>query len=75
MKIFVKKIHLSKVLERIEVDGFSQNNISDLDKYHSNAKAHVLGVTGPPGAGKSSLIDKLITSIREKKKIRGGNCH
>ena len=52
MKIFEKKIHLSKVLEKVEVDGFSQNNISDLDKYHSNAKAHVLGVTGPPGAGK-----------------------
>jgi LAO/AO transport system kinase len=62
---------LSKVLERIEVDGFSQNNISDLDKYHSNAKAHVLGVTGPPGAGKSSLIDKLITAIRKKKKSVG----
>ena len=71
MKIFEKKIHLSKVLERIEVDGFSQNNISDLDKYHSNAKAHVLGVTGPPGAGKSSLIDKLITAIRKKKKSVG----
>ena len=71
MKIFEKKIHLSKVLEKVEVDGFSQNNISDLDKYHSNAKAHVLGVTGPPGAGKSSLIDKLITSIRKKKKTVG----
>ena len=71
MKIFEKKIHLSKVLEKIEVDGFSQNNINDLDKYHSNAKAHVLGVTGPPGAGKSSLIDKLITSIRKKKKTVG----
>ena len=71
MKIFEKKIHLSKVLEKVEVDGFSQNNISDLDKYHSNAKAHVLGVTGPPGAGKSSLIDKLITSIRKKKKSVG----
>jgi len=62
---------LSKVLEKIEVDGFSQNNINDLDKYHSNPKAHVLGVTGPPGAGKSSLIDKLITSIRKKKKTVG----
>ncbi len=71
MKIFEKKIHLSKVLEKIEVDGFSQNNINDLDKYHSNPKAHVLGVTGPPGAGKSSLIDKLITSIRKKKKTVG----
>ena len=67
MKIFKKKIHLSKILETIEVDGFSQNNISNLDEYHSNAKAHVLGVTGPPGSGKSSLIDKLITSIRKKK--------
>ncbi len=71
MRIFEKKIYLSKVLEKIEVEGFSQKNVKDLDRYHSNSKAHVLGVTGPPGAGKSSLIDKLITTIRKKKKTVG----
>ncbi|TCP69471.1 methylmalonyl Co-A mutase-associated GTPase MeaB [Baia soyae] len=29
-------------------------------------KAYVIGITGPPGAGKSTLIDCLITTLREK---------
>jgi LAO/AO transport system kinase len=28
--------------------------------------AHVIGITGPPGSGKSTLIDKLIGSYRER---------
>src|SRR5262244_3190769 len=27
-------------------------------------RAHVLGVTGPPGAGKSTLVDRLTTRLR-----------
>ena len=66
-----KKIELSKMLEKIEVDGKSPENIKLLDKFHSKPKSHVLGITGPPGVGKSSLIDKLISIIREKKKTVG----
>ena len=63
-----KKIELSNILEKIEVDGDSLENIKLLDKFHSKPRSHVLGITGPPGAGKSSLIDKLITIIRKKNK-------
>ena len=66
-----KKILLSKTLEDIEVNRDSSKVISMLDKYHANARSHVLGITGPPGAGKSSLIDKLIFKIRQKKKTVG----
>ncbi len=34
-------------------------------------KAHIIGITGPPGAGKSTLADALIGSFREKNKTVG----
>jgi LAO/AO transport system kinase len=34
-------------------------------------KAHVVGITGSPGAGKSTLVDALITSYRKKEKTVG----
>ena len=66
-----KKIELSNILEKIEIDGNSLENIKLLDNFHSKPRSHVLGITGPPGAGKSSLIDKLITIFRKKKKTVG----
>jgi LAO/AO transport system kinase len=38
---------------------------------HSKPKAHVIGITGSPGVGKSSLIDKLIQYIRKNNKSVG----
>jgi LAO/AO transport system kinase len=34
-------------------------------------KAHLVGVTGPPGSGKSSLVDALVALIRERHKTVG----
>lgn len=39
--------------------------------YPHTGKAKLLGVTGPAGAGKSSLISELITAFRKKKKSLG----
>lgn len=36
--------------------------------YPHTGRAHVIGVTGPPGAGKSTLTDKLIEAFRAKGK-------
>ncbi len=34
--------------------------------YRHSGRAYVLGVTGPPGAGKSSLVDGLVRLLREQ---------
>jgi LAO/AO transport system kinase len=34
-------------------------------------RAHVIGITGAPGAGKSTLVDALISSFRKKEKTVG----
>ena len=67
-KNFKKKIELSNLLEQIETNFDSKEIISKLDKLHSESKAHVIGITGSPGVGKSSLIDKLVKHIRKKNK-------
>ncbi len=66
-----KKIQLSKLLEKVETDFESPEIINQLDTMHLKSKAHVIGITGAPGVGKSSLIDKLIRLIRKKKKSVG----
>lgn len=70
-KSLKKKIFLSNLLEQVEINRDTKKIISQLDDLHSNAKSHVIGITGPPGAGKSSLVDKLISEIRKNKKSVG----
>jgi LAO/AO transport system kinase len=34
--------------------------------YQHSGKAHIIGVTGSPGVGKSTLVDALITECRKE---------
>lgn len=52
-----------------DIDDGMPEAVAELKElYPHTGKAHVIGVTGPPGAGKSTLTDKLIETFRGKGK-------
>ena len=38
------------------------------DLYPETGKAYAIGITGPPGVGKSSLISALVRHVREEER-------
>jgi len=56
---------LSRVISLVENESSEVPEIMKLIAPHSG-KAHCIGVTGPPGVGKSTLVDKLIVLMRKQ---------
>lgn len=61
---------LSKLITIVENGGKESDRV--MDAIHSKVGySYRIGITGPPGAGKSSIIDCLIEKLREKGKRVG----
>ncbi|WP_421983548.1 ArgK/MeaB family GTPase [Roseibium sp.] len=59
---------LARVLTRLETEAHDRETAAFLDRLCQDAKGAVLGLTGPPGVGKSSLTDALIKAYRAEGK-------
>jgi LAO/AO transport system kinase len=68
-----KRRELARLISLIEnEDGDASEALSQL--YKHTGKAHIIGVTGPPGSGKSSLVTKLTAEFRNRKNTIGIVC-
>jgi LAO/AO transport system kinase len=62
---------LAAALVDLERDGDSAGALALLDEAWRSSKAHVVGITGPPGVGKSSLCAALVAAWRRDGKSVG----
>lgn len=61
---------LAKAISLVEDDPIAAGNIIK-EIYSRTGAAFVIGVTGPPGTGKSTLVNDLIKAYRHKRKAVG----
>ncbi len=68
-----KRRELARLISLIEnEDGDATEALIQL--YKHTGKAHIIGVTGPPGSGKSSLVTKLTAEFRKRENTIGIVC-
>ena len=64
------RLALSRLISQVE--GRSKDLLSIMSQVQERCgNAYCIGVTGPPGAGKSTLVDRLISHLRKKGKKVG----
>lgn len=66
-----RKASMSAAFAAVEVDTHSDEVVTLLAQAWAAPRAQVIGVTGPPGVGKSTLIGALIKSYRQNQKTVG----
>lgn len=62
---------MALALARIEAAPGERHTLDLLDAAYADPRAHVVGITGPPGVGKSTLVSRLITASREREQSVG----
>jgi len=60
----------SRLIRNLE-DQIPDTDLVMKEIYSRTGKSHVIGITGAPGAGKSTLVDELITALRKKDRSVG----
>ena len=64
------RIALAKLISRAENNSEGSDSLLD-EIYRRTGGAYRIGVTGPPGAGKSTLVDQLVRLFRRENKRVG----
>lgn len=57
---------MATALARIEAAPDERDTLALLDAAYANPRARVIGITGPPGVGKSTLVSRLIAAYRQQ---------
>ncbi len=61
---------LARLITMVEDENPAKNDILK-DIYSHTGNAHIVGITGAPGSGKSSLADRIISEARKEDKTVG----
>jgi GTPase len=57
---------MAMALARLEAAAGEPQTLALLDAAYAGTRAHVIGLTGPPGVGKSGLVSRLIRAYRAR---------
>jgi LAO/AO transport system kinase len=65
------KLALARAFAALESDPRSEATLALLDEAWEASHAHVVGLTGPPGVGKSTLLSALVKALRGRGRTVG----
>ena len=76
MKSVVEKVRAGDVVTVARLirdidDGMPEVRDVLKELYPYTGKAYIVGITGPPGVGKSTLVDQMVSHLRRRKKTVG----